>query len=165
MLVSILTPSFNQEAWLPDCLRSVERQTYSHIEHIVFDGQSTDGTIDVLKGAPDRVRWWSEPDRGQAHALNKAFSESRGDIIGWINSDDAYYSSDVVARVVHEFERSPHLDVIYGHACLVSGDGLVLQMIWTPRFNRALLRRFNFIVQPAAFIRRQALRETFVDET
>lgn len=71
-LVSVLTPSFNQAEWLVDNLRSVACQTHRRIEHIVVDGGSQDGTLDVLKSAGPNVLWRSEPDRGQAHALNKA---------------------------------------------------------------------------------------------
>ena len=90
-LVSILTPSFNQAAWLGDNLRSVACQTYPDIEHVVMDGGSTDGSVDILRAAGDSIVWRSEPDRGQSDAINKAFSLSHGEIIGWINSDDAYF--------------------------------------------------------------------------
>jgi len=85
-LVSVLTPSFNQAAWLTDNLGSVAAQTYPAIEHVVMDGGSTDGTLDILKTAGDRVLWRSESDRGQADAINKAFAASSGEIIGWITS-------------------------------------------------------------------------------
>ena len=162
-LVSVLTPSFNQDRWLADNLGSVARQTYSPIEHIVVDGGSTDGSIEILERSRD-VRWMSEPDRGQSHALNKAFASSSGEIIGWLNSDDAYFHPDVVADVVGLFTSRPDVAVVYGHAALVNADGLVLQMIWAPAFSYRLLRSYNFIVQPAAFIRRDALAGRFADE-
>jgi glycosyltransferase involved in cell wall biosynthesis len=164
-LVSILTPSFNQARWLADTLQSVARQTYPHIEHIVMDGGSTDGTVDLLAQAGSRVTWKSEPDRGQSHALNKALAASNGEIIGWINSDDAYYDVDAVAAAARCFARHPDVDVVYGHAALVNADGRILQMLWAPPFRYGLLRVHNFIVQPAAFIRRSALGVTLVDET
>jgi len=77
-LVSILTPSFNQARWLPDNLESVRRQTYPNVEHVVMDGGSTDGSVDVLSSAPGRVVWRSEPDSGQSDALNKALNQIRG---------------------------------------------------------------------------------------
>ncbi len=164
-LVSVLTPSFNQARWLADNLRSVARQTYPRIEHIVMDGGSTDGTVALLERAEPRVTWRSEPDRGQSHALNKALAMSNGEIIGWINSDDAFYSVDAVAAAVRCFERCPDAAVVYGHAALVNAEGRILQMLWAPPFRYSLLRLHNFIVQPAAFIRRSALGETLVDET
>lgn len=163
-LVSVLTPSFNQARWLGDNLRSVAYQSYPRIEQIVMDGGSTDESVAVLENAPDRVRWRSEDDRGQSHALNKALTESRGEIIGWLNSDDAYFSGDAIACAVQLFERRPEIDVVYGHAALVNGDGLILQMIWTPPFSYRLLGLHNFIIQPAAFIRRSALGDAIADE-
>src|SRR5437868_3953200 len=100
VLVSVLTPSFNQRPWLKDNLESVSSQSYPNIEHIVMDGASTDGSVEILRNSLHNVRWLSEPDRGQSHALNKAFAESRGEIVGWLNSDDAYFSCDAVGDVV-----------------------------------------------------------------
>lgn len=164
-LVSVLTPSYNQARWLGDTLQSVARQTYPRIEHIVMDGGSTDGTVALLTEADPPVVWKSEADTGQSDALNKALAASTGEIIGWINSDDAFYSVDAVEAVVQCFTRHPDVDVVYGHAALVNADGRILQMLWAPPFRPGLLRLYNFIVQPAAFIRRSALGATLVDET
>ena len=130
-----------------------------------MDGGSTDETLGILRDAPGRITWRSETDRGQSHALNKAFSQAQGDIIVWLNSDDAYFSPDVVATVVDCFDRHPEADVVYGHAALVNADGLILQMIWVPKFSYRLLRLFNYVYQPAVFLRRSALGDTIVDES
>lgn len=163
MLVSVLTPSFNQAPWLADNLRSVTNQTYTNIEHIVMDGGSSDGSLDILRSAPGHVRWRSEADAGQSEAINKAFEASQGEVIGWLNSDDAYFDRYAVACAVALFERNPHVDVVYGHAALVNSDGLVLQVIWVPPFNAQLLRLHNYISQPAVFVRRSALGAQLVD--
>lgn len=163
-LVSILTPSFNQQRWLPDNIRSVAAQSYPRIEHIVMDGGSSDGSVEILQSAHPALRWRSEADRGQSHAINKAFAVAEGDIIGWLNSDDAYFSPSVVQRVVECFMSHPSVAVVYGHAALVNADGLVLQMIWAPQFHSGALALFNYIIQPAAFIRRSALGKSLVDE-
>lgn len=163
-LVSILTPSFNQARWLGDNIRSVAEQTYHSIEHIVADGGSTDGSLDILESAPPSVSWESSPDEGQSDAINKAFRRSTGEFIGWLNSDDAYYADDVVAEAVAIFRRRPKIGVIYGHAALVNGAGEMLYTLWTPPFSRALLRTYNYIYQPTAFVRRSVIRrEWFVD--
>ena len=164
-LVSILTPSFDQAAWLPANLASVACQTYPRIEHLVMDGGSTDGSVEILREAGETVRWRSEPDRGQSHAVNKAFAESRGDIIGWINSDDAYFDCRIVEDVVVYFAAHPDVDVVYGHAAQVDERGTIIWMIWTPPFSRRVLRVVNFIGQPVAFIRRRALSEPMLDES
>jgi glycosyltransferase involved in cell wall biosynthesis len=162
-LVSILTPSFNQARWLRDNLQSVALQSYPHIEQIVMDGGSTDGSQDILERSGRSVRWRSEPDKGQSDALNKAFDDSRGQIIGWLNSDDAYFRRDAVEMAVRAFHRYPDATVVYGHAVLVNADGLILQMIWVPPFHLRLLRTHNFIIQPATFIRRSAITSHMVD--
>ncbi len=163
-VVSVLTPSLNQGRWLEHNLSSVARQSYRRIEQIVIDGGSNDCSLDVLGRARPNVCWWSEPDRGQSHALNKALAKSSGDIIGWINSDDAYFDSGSVEHAVGLFARHPDVDVVYGHAALVNRDNLVLQIIWAPAFSLWLFRLHNFIIQPTAFIRRSALQQGFVDE-
>lgn len=163
-LVSVLTPSDNQARWLPDNLRSVATQSYPAIEHVVMDGGSTDGSVQILQAAPPSLVWESKPDRGQSDAINKAFARSRGDIIGWLNSDDAYFSNDVVANAVKVFEDRPEVGVVYGHAVLVNGSGTLLYVLWTPRFRRRVLRLYNFICQPTVFVRRSALgRNNLVD--
>jgi glycosyltransferase involved in cell wall biosynthesis len=165
-LVSILTPSFNQGRFLPDCLASVERQTYAPVEHVVCDGGSSDQTVEVLQAAPASVRWVSEPDRGQAHALNKAFGLSTGLIVGWLNSDDAYADRRAVELAVAKLHERADAVGVFGQALLVNEDNRVLQLIWAPVMSVRLLRLAHYIFQPALFFRREILeREPYlVDE-
>lgn len=166
-LVSVLTPSLNQERYLRDCLESVSRQTYETIEHVVMDGGSRDGSVNLLEQSSRRgLRWRSEQDRGQANALNKALETAEGSIIGWVNSDDAYADRRAVAWAVEAFERNPAVDVVFGHALLVNEENAVLHLMWAPRFSRELYRRVNFVVQPTVFFRRSAIERegTFLDE-
>ena len=165
-LVSVLTPSFGQARWLADNLASVEHQTYEHIEHIVMDGGSTDGSVALLEArSRPSLRWRSELDDGQSDAINKAFRASKGEIIGWLNSDDAYFATDIVEAAVRVFEARPEVMVVYGHAALANADGLIIQLIWAPPFSVRLLRLHDFISQPAAFIRRSAVGDRLVDDT
>jgi glycosyltransferase involved in cell wall biosynthesis len=164
-VVSVLTPSFNQRRFLADCLRSVRQQTYSRVEHIVMDGGSTDGSVELLNQAGDSAIWESRPDKGQSEALNRALTRSTGDIVGWLNSDDAYYRPDVIEKIVRVFNEHPEIDIVYGHAALVNDHGLILHTIWVPPFSARLLRLQTFIIQPAAFVRRSAIGQSFIDET
>lgn len=164
-LVSILTPSFNQAQWLTDNLRSVATQTYPHIEHVVMDGGSTDGTVALLEAAGESVVWRSEPDKGQADAINKAFAASTGEIVGWINSDDAYFDTGVVADVVAFFDAHPDVDVAYGHCVQTTEDGAFIQILWAPPFDAELLKVADFITQPGIFLRRRVLSEPMLDES
>lgn len=165
-LVSILTPSFNQSEWLADNLTSVRRQTYPHIEHIVMDGGSTDGSIELLQCTSTPPTYWrSESDKGQSHALNKALALSQGSIIGWINSDDAYIDRYAVEIVVETFLRHPEIDVVYGHSLLVNGSNEVLQFLWAPPFIHPLTKFLTPYYQPAVFFRRDILGARMVDES
>lgn len=163
-LVSILTPSYQQGRFLRDCIDSVLNQTYPRLEHIVCDGGSTDESLDVLRSTPT-VRWVSEPDDGQANAVNKALDRSTGEIIGWLNSDDAYFDPSAVEAAVAVFLEQPHVDVVYGHAALVGADGELLQLMWSPSFHPRLFRHANFIIQPSTFVRRTALATSMLDES
>lgn len=156
-LVSILTPSFNQGRFLRDCLDSVARQTHPRLEHVVMDGGSTDGSPEILAEAGAAVRWTSEPDRGQADAVNKAFEASTGDIVGWVNSDDGLFAVDSVARVVAAFARDPSAGVVYGDAALVDEGGRILRH-HRSRWPAGSLPLVSPIVQPAAFFRRSVVR-------
>src|SRR6266481_9084813 len=93
--ISIVTPSYNQRAFLEVALESVRAQNYPSLEHIVVDGASTDGTVEYLRSLTwkrgwEHLHWISEPDEGQSDALNKGFKMAAGTIVGWLNSDDVY---------------------------------------------------------------------------
>ena len=91
MKITIITASYNSVETIEDCIKSVLNQIYSNIEHIVIDGGSTDGTLDVIKKYKDKItKWISEPDKGIYDAMNKGIKLATGDIIGIFNSDDIY---------------------------------------------------------------------------
>lgn len=161
-LVSVLTPSFNQARWLRDNMRSVDGQTHPRVEHIVADGGSTDASLEILREAPPDVKWISEPDRGQSHAINKAFARSSGAIIGWLNSDDAYFSKRAIADAVEVFAHRPEVGVVYGHAALVNASGELLYTLWAPPKATLILRRFNVLYQPSVFVRRAIIGRSWL---
>lgn len=140
-----------------------------------MDGGSTDGSVALLQaeararaassGTRVPLTWRSEADRGQSHAVNKAFALSHGEIIGWINSDDAYFDDRVVEDVVRAFQMHPEVDVVYGHLAQIAEDGTIIWLNWVPRYSRRLLDIVNFIGQPVAFIRRSALDDPMLDES
>lgn len=117
-LLSVVTPSFGQAKYIRRTLDSVlVRQDYENIEHIVVDGLSTDGTLEILKEYqsrfPDKMQFMYEKDSGQSDAINKGFRQVKGDIVGWINSDD-YYEDNIFTFVMDFFEKNPDVDMIYG---------------------------------------------------
>ena len=158
-LVSVITPSYNQAAFLEEALRSVLEQEYPHIEYFVIDGGSTDGSVEIIRKYADKLTWWvSEPDSGQAEAINKGFARANGEIIAWLNSDD-YYLPATIAEVVRQFETHPEIGMLYGDVLSIDGEG---NPIYVQRFRPYTLEdlmAFNIISQPAVFLRRDALRK------
>jgi len=153
--VSIVTPSYNQSRFIEDTLRSVAVQTYDSVEHIVIDGESTDETVEILE-RHDEIEWTSEPDEGQSDAINKGFNQASGDIVGWLNSDDVYFDTEVLDRVVYYFEQTG-ADVVYGDMGLIGPDSEILSIQVVPDFDYDRLLRGCFIEQPALFFRSHVL--------
>lgn len=156
--VSIVTPSFNQARFLPQTLHSVREQDYPNIEHIVVDGGSTDGTLEILRATP-QIRWVSEPDRGQAHALNKGFALASGEILAWLNSDDTM-DRNAVSTAVAAMQRTG-ADMVYGDLEIVGEHGEILRDFYGVAFDlRILLYGINFVGQQSVFFRRELLSRT-----
>jgi glycosyltransferase involved in cell wall biosynthesis len=122
MKISIITVCYNSAACIADCLRSVDAQTWPNMEHLIIDGASSDGTLQVIKR---HERSWrrviSEPDKGIYDAMNKGVRLSTGTVIGFINADDFYASADVVHKVA-EVLNDPSLDACHGDLCYVDPD-------------------------------------------
>ncbi len=157
-LVSIVTPSFQQGAFIEDTILSVKNQTYPNIEHVIMDGGSTDGTVEILKRYEGsyRMSWVSEHDDGQSDAINKGFARITGQIVGWLNSDDVYFNERVVEDMVKEFARGD-ADVVYGNDALIGPQGEILRIRMFPKFSYGRLRRYGGISQPAVFFHRSVV--------
>jgi glycosyltransferase involved in cell wall biosynthesis len=169
-LVSIVTPSYNQGRFIEETILSIKNQTYPNIEHIICDGGSTDETLDVIRKHEGtyNLRWVSEPDKGQADAINKGFDMARGEILTWINSDDIYITPGAVSKVVDAFLSYPAADVVTGNGIFMDTDGRWL--FPAPRWNKSRmcykhLRYANYMVQPSTFFRRHVLQQCRCDTT
>jgi glycosyltransferase involved in cell wall biosynthesis len=162
--LTIITPCLNAAATLPATLASVREQAYPGLEHIVVDGGSTDGTVDLLKSAPG-IRWISEPDRGLSHALNKGIAMAGGELIGELNADDVY-EPGALAAVGAALREHPDALWLTGYCRIIDGDGREIRHPVTAyknwllrRYSLALYLTHNFISAPATFFRREALAE------
>jgi glycosyltransferase involved in cell wall biosynthesis len=158
-LVTITTPCRNHGRFIRHTIESVLGQDYPHIEYLVFDGGSTDETIPILKEYGSRVRWRSEPDRGQSDAINKGFRAARGDIVAWLNADDTYVPG-AVSTAVRAFETHPETKLVYGEGHLMTESGAILGPFPHSRpFDLwKLVKVIDYIQQPSAFIHRDALQ-------
>ncbi len=122
MKVSIITVTMNSEKYLSDCIQSVMRQNYKNIEHIIIDGKSTDGTMEIIHQNSSHISYWiSESDRGMYDAINKGLEVATGDIVGILNSDDMFASADSVRSIVDCFQTTG-TDSVYGDLVYVDAQ-------------------------------------------
>ena len=160
-LVSIVTPVYQMARFVEETVQSVLAQDYPHIEYIVMDGGSTDGTLEILrryqrlKSGNVVLRCYSEPDRGTADAVNKGFARSHGSVVAYLNADDTY-AKDAVSKAVQALMDDPAAEGVYGEANWMGVDGSVIGRYPTRPFEPRLLQTECFICQPASFLRREA---------
>lgn len=155
--ISIITPSFNQGSFLEETILSVHRQTYPNFEHLIIDGGSSDDSVDIIKKHQDKFAFWiSEPDKGQADAINKGIQHSTGEILIWINSDDLL-EPDALFKAVNCFEKNPSALLIHGKSILF-GNGKKPKIIGELKndMNARYLAYIPF-PQPSCFFRRSLI--------
>ena len=153
-IVSIVTPSFNQERFLERTIQSIINQDYPNLEYIIIDGGSTDGSVNIIrKYAPHLSYWVSESDCGQTEAINKGFARAKGKIFAWLNSDDSYLPG-AVSEAVAFLEKHPQIAMVYGNANIIDENDRVIGLFPARQTNLKRLRRgYVHIPQQAAFFR------------
>ena len=153
--ISIVTPSFQHAHFIERTLHSVVSQDYPALEYIVQDGASTDGTLDVLERYSERLAaWCSEPDYGQADAINRGFARSSGEIMAYLNSDDLLLPGSL-AFVARFFDERPEVDVVYGDRLLIDEyDGDIGKWI-LPEHDDTILTLADYVPQETLFWRRR----------
>ena len=165
MKVSVITPSFNQGKYIERTIVSVLNQRICGLEYIVMDGGSTDQTVDILKKYGSVLKWRSEKDNGQTDAVNKGLRLAKGDIIGWLNSDDIYYPNAIRA-VLDVFEKNPDINVVYGNAYHIREDDSIIEEYYTEEYSYERLKEVCYICQPAVFFRKCLIdKYGYLDET
>ena len=164
--VSIITPSFNQAAFLEETIQSVLSQDYPNLEYWIIDGGSTDGSVEIIQKYADRLAGWvSEKDHGQAEAINKGFARATGDIVAWINSDD-YYLPGAIAAAVAVLQARPECSLAFSDVLSVDGSGQAFNVMTFGPWGLDELMQFNIIAQPGVFMRRSALEQAgYLDES
>jgi glycosyltransferase involved in cell wall biosynthesis len=163
MKISIVTPSFNQGAYIRRTIDSVlSQQGDFELEYRVIDGGSTDDTLDILKSYGDQLSWISERDNGQVDAINKGLSTATGDIVGWLNSDDLL-QPNALARVAETFAAQPDAIWVHGRCSIIDEHDAEVRR-WVSAYKHFRSRRHsfenllteNYISQMTAFWRREA---------
>lgn len=157
MKISLLTVSFNSEATIRDTIESILSQVYKDIEYIVVDGNSTDGTVNILKSYGSGIsKWISEPDNGIYDAMNKAIKMASGEVIGILNSDDFYVNNKIVSSVAREFSDLS-IDVVFGDLVFVDPQDLnkTVRKYSSAKWNPHKFAWGFMPAHPTVFVRRK----------
>lgn len=163
--ISVITPSFNQEFYVQSMINSVADQTSAPFEHIILDGGSSDGSQAKLKSYENSCAFVTlhvGRDTSQTNAINLGFYESRGDILTWLNTDDKYYSKEVLNSVLDVFSKHPDVDVVYGRGNFIDNQGGFLREAFINKDPAKLKIKFSRsvgIIQPAVFFRRRVFEQ------
>jgi len=152
MLISIITPTFNDFRFLEENIKSLLKQTYKFYEHIVIDGGSTDGTLELLKSYP-HIKWISERDKGMYDAINKGIKMASGDIIAYLNADDRYFDYSL-ETVCGTFKQYNDVDFVYGYCTYIDEKNRPICTFRTIPFNDSIISRSRITwAQPSCFWR------------
>jgi glycosyltransferase involved in cell wall biosynthesis len=173
MIISIITPSYNQGSFLAETIESVLGQKGNfYLDYIIVDGGSVDNSVDIIKKyeymlecgkwelgcSGIKYRWLSEGDGGQADAIMKGFRLAEGGVLAWLNSDDTY-TPGALQRLVGYFYCVPEASIVYGKTHFVNEAGSIVGSYPTRPFDAELLPVFNFISQPSVFFRKHVMEE------
>lgn len=153
MKISIITATYNSSKHILHCIESINRQTYSQIEHIIIDGASKDNTLEIIKNSPNRItRIISEPDNGIYDALNKGITVSTGDIVGFLHADDVFSSNELIHWIAEQFKDSK-IDGVYGNLVFVNKKNQVVRTWKSKPYNPKSLHRGWMPPHPTLFLR------------
>lgn len=155
---SIVVPTFNSEKYLEKTIDSIFKQSHQNVSLIIQDGGSTDNTMQIVNNLPMNfdINFFSENDKGQYDAINKGLLKAKGDIIGYINSDD-YYSLTAIKKVNEVFNNF-EVDIVYGNFTIIDSQNNIIENMIIPRaYSRNWLRRYMLVNPSATFFRRKVI--------
>lgn len=163
LTISIVTPSYNQAVYLGRTMDSVISQDYPHVEYVVMDGGSNDGSVELIRQRENRISdWRSEKDQGQADAIAKGFGLCTGDVMGWLNSDDLLLPG-ALSSVAEFFRDHPEAEVVSGGAYCIDSEGRPLRKSFgsytlgvAATYGRFRYYHLDGVFQQSTFWRRSA---------
>lgn len=165
---SIITVTYNAAQWLERTILSVLRQSYPHIEYIIIDGDSTDGTVDIIKQYQGGLAYWtSEPDKGLYDAMNKGLMQATGDYVWFINAGDTLHTANTIQEIVSSLKKKVSLpDIIYGDTQIVDAEGrsLGLRRLRPPKKLTWKSFRMGMLVSHQSFIARREIAPFYDEE-
>ncbi|MBI1912012.1 MAG: glycosyltransferase [Deltaproteobacteria bacterium] len=169
--VTVVTPSYNQGRFIEETIKSVISQEGNfYLEYLIMDGGSKDETVGIIKKYEDILKkgnwpvrckgidfkWVSEKDKGQADAVNKGFRAAKGEMLGWLNSDDTYING-AIAKALNYFTEHPDSMMVYGEAYKIKDTGEIIERYYTEPFDFKKLAEVCFICQPSVFLRKEVV--------
>ena len=186
MKISIITPTYNQANFIEETIKTIwSQQGDFDLEHIIADGGSTDGSLNILKHYDDIYRnnsfpfrcrtfsfkWWSKPDSGQSQAINNGFDASTGHILSWLNSDDTYLTNNSLQKVQEAFLEN-EVDIVVGNAQPIDTNGtflshrMYINTLNDTKFQTSLvnLKKNNYLLQPACFFKKKVWEAYRINE-
>lgn len=157
--ISLVTPSYNQAAYLRETIESILRQGYPNLEYMIVDGGSDDGSQEIIREYEDQLSWWvSEPDEGQSVAINKGFHRATGELVAWVNSDDLLLPR-CLHLVANKYREGGAPTIIHGDCIYIDEKGMITRAIRTGGQKRAWLKRGVWYPSaPAVFFQSEAIR-------
>lgn len=164
--ISVVTPSYNQGAFLEETIISILNQNYPNLEYIICDGGSMDNSVKIIKKYEDRISWWcSEKDKGQTDAINKGMRRATGDIVGWINSDDVMFANSLYV-IAQFYTDHPDCEFANGIVAGINRDGII------QKFTHIVMSKFFMkqgsynICQPGMFWKRSLFEKVgYLDDS
>jgi len=166
MKVSIITCSFNSKSTIKNSLDSVAFQSWQNIEHVIIDGKSTDGTLDIIKSYNNtKIKCKSEADFGIYDAMNKGINLATGDIIGTLNSDDRLYHENVISEIVEIFESDSEIMCLYGNVIFINSNGNIVRNWISSQFVTGLFEKSWTPAHPTFYCKRSVFENFGVYKT
>lgn len=163
--ITVIMPSYNQGGFIEESIRSVILQKYPNLEFMIFDGGSSDNTLDIIAKYEDHISYWeSKKDKGQSHAINKGYEKATGEYVAWLNSDDLYYPGALL-EIGRAIRSNPEAGMIYGAGSKIDINSKEILEIPFRSYNKKLLSTRFYILQQSSFIKKSVLdRENMVIE-